>query len=271
MRAVWSFWSRPFSGRSWMLQHHEWASFALSCVVASRHYSDTLLVTDSDGARLFAALGVPFGEISTALDALGAVDPRHPNRDKLRAHRVACELGDPYVHVDGDVFLWAPLAPHVERAPVFCESIFSAGGIGHWAREVFERHGGSVPPSWGHGDSSLAGGILGGNDLETLHQWIDEAEAWEDDPRNSEAWQHLLEGHRWCLGMSEEPLVGSVCSARGVAPVGAFPRFGWRKPGVYEHFMGAGAKAAFGPHILQALRDVAPLLFERVTHHREAA
>jgi len=271
MRAVWSFWSRPFSGRTWQQPCHEWAAFALSCLAASRHYSDTLLVTDSDGARLFAALGVPYREISTVLDELGPVGPLHPNRDKLRAHRVACQLGDPYFHIDGDAFLWAPLPPHAERAPVFCESVFSAGGIAPPVRELFERHHGFVPPSWGRGDSSLAGGILGGTDLETLHQWVTEAETWEDDPRNAAAWTLVHATERWALGMSEEPLVGSVCAARGVTPLGLFPRFGWRQPGVYEHFMAAGAKAAHGPRILNALRDVDPVVFERVMAHREAA
>jgi hypothetical protein len=190
----------------------------------------------------------------------------------MRAHGVACELGQPYFHLDGDAFLWRPLPPHAERAPVFCENVFSRGGLSPWARRYFEERGATLPPSWDVGDSSLAGGILGGSDLETLSQWVREAEAWYDAPQNERAWSDLFREHRWVVGMGEEPLVGAVCAARGVLPVGLFPRFAWRERGVYEHLAGGSAKAAGGPHVLMALRDLDPGLFDRVMRHaREAA
>jgi hypothetical protein len=79
MRAIWSFWTEPFVGQRrgfWANPVQPLLSWALSLETARRHYPETALYTDSRGADLLVGrLGLEFGEVSTALDALGGTDP----------------------------------------------------------------------------------------------------------------------------------------------------------------------------------------------------
>ena len=79
MRAVWSFWTKPFAGchgNGWLTSRHHLLSWVLSFEAARKHYPRTALVTDSEGAELLAGkLGLEFTFISTALDGLRGEDP----------------------------------------------------------------------------------------------------------------------------------------------------------------------------------------------------
>ena len=73
MRAVWSFWSKPyFAGYSrWYTDWHHWLGWGLSLHTVSQFYPDTWLVTDDAGARiLIDYLQLPFARVSTELRKL---------------------------------------------------------------------------------------------------------------------------------------------------------------------------------------------------------
>jgi hypothetical protein len=55
MKAVWSFWSKPFAAHRhamWPSEKHHLCSWVLSVETARQHYPDTWLVTDNAGARM---------------------------------------------------------------------------------------------------------------------------------------------------------------------------------------------------------------------------
>jgi Family of unknown function (DUF6734) len=55
MKAVWSFWSKPFEAHrrfSWTSERYHLFAWVLSVETARRHYLDTWLITDDAGARL---------------------------------------------------------------------------------------------------------------------------------------------------------------------------------------------------------------------------
>src|ERR1039458_675758 len=72
MRAVWSFWSKPYKAHRegiWASQKHHLLSWVLSVATASVHYPDTELYTDDWGAWLLVdQLGLVFGKVSTDLN-----------------------------------------------------------------------------------------------------------------------------------------------------------------------------------------------------------
>jgi hypothetical protein len=153
VRAVWSFWSKPFlagTGWSWGSPFHHFLAWGLSLRLARAHYPETLLVTDTPGRALLAdALGLPFGSVSTALDQLADADPALWAVGKL----VAYSLQDaPFVHIDGDVFLWRPLPAAVAGAPAFAQhpEEFPAGKHGgpRDVEEAFARAGLGLPAEW---------------------------------------------------------------------------------------------------------------------------
>lgn len=121
LRAVWSFWTKPYRARSdtsWADDWYHWLAWGLSVHAARQHYPETVLVTDDDGARILVdALELPFAEVSTALNDLDA-DPDWWALGKLEAYR---RQAAPFVHIDADVFLWTPLKPALPAAPVFAQ------------------------------------------------------------------------------------------------------------------------------------------------------
>src|SRR5579863_3532555 len=122
MRAVWSFWSKPYKaykGRIWGEPRHHLLAWGLSLRLAQRQFPETMLVTDSEGkALLVDRLGLDFTHVSTELDHLRDADQGWWALGKL----VAYSLQDqPFVHLDTDVFLWRPLPAWLTAAPVFAQ------------------------------------------------------------------------------------------------------------------------------------------------------
>ena len=123
LAAVWSFWTPPYLASregSWAHDWFHWLAWGLSVHTAARSYPDTRLVTDTPGAHLLVdRLGLPFGDVSTALDGLQGADPGWWALGKLEAYR---RQEAPFIHLDTDVFLWRPLPEAVARAPVFAQN-----------------------------------------------------------------------------------------------------------------------------------------------------
>src|SRR5262245_28715199 len=103
MRAVWSFWSRPFQahkGRIWCKPLHHLLAWGLSLETARRYYPETVLITDRPGkALLVDRLGLPFVQVSTELDRLEHEDPGWWSLGKLVAYGMQDR---PFVHIDSD-------------------------------------------------------------------------------------------------------------------------------------------------------------------------
>jgi len=182
MRAVWSFWSRPYqagTGPGWRSPVHHLLAWGLSVRLARAHYPDTMLVTDTPGrALLTGELGLSFGTVSTALDDLSDADPRLWMLGKLVSYG---RQDRPFVHLDTDVFLCQPLPAALVAAPVFAQHpedcAASAPGRPRSVEEAFRSCGLALPPEWrwyrshpnGGGPGSPGGiyreancGILGG-------------------------------------------------------------------------------------------------------------
>jgi len=204
MRAVWSFWSKPYAGqkgRTWREPRHHLLAWGLSLRLAREHYPDTMLVTDSEGkALLVDRLGLDFAEVSTELDRLRGVDPGWWALGKL----VAYSLQDrPFVHLDTDVFLWRPLPPQLRSAPVFAQCperhAFGQGRCDPRQIELlFESHGLSAPVEWEWAISRETGwfrqencGIVGGNRVDFLRYYADTALRMVTDPVHAAAWSEV--------------------------------------------------------------------------------
>jgi uncharacterized protein DUF6734 len=206
MRAVWSFWSKPYKaykGRIWGEPRHHLLAWGLSLRLAQRLFPETMLVTDSEGkALLVDRLGLDFSCVSTELDRLRDADLGWWALGKL----VAYSLQDcPFVHLDTDVFLWRPLPASIIAAPVFaqCPERHSVEHAWCGPREIealFGRHGKSLPPEWewssSRGESSFREencGILGGNDIAFLRHYAGTAIRLVLHPEHAAVWEELPE------------------------------------------------------------------------------
>jgi hypothetical protein len=204
MKAVWSFWSKPYVfgyKANWASETHHWLSWVLSLETAGRHYPETCLVTDSNGAEILVdKLGLKFSQVSTELDALSEADPGWWSLGKLYAYNLQ---QDPFVHIDSDVYLWKRLPAHLESADVFTQNpeTFSDVGDAWYQPERVDRafHGteGRLPQEWQwyrqvhFAQRGECCGILGGQRTDFIHHYAEQALRFALDPANERAWQSL--------------------------------------------------------------------------------
>ena len=203
MRAVWSFWSKPFDvrhHRMWTSRRHHLLAWVLSFETARQHFETTALVTDDAGARMLVdQLGLPFDEVSTALNVLDDEDPLWWCLGKLYAYRMQTE---PFVHIDSDCFLWQPLPRRMLTADVLAQSPeqFAWDGATYYRPELLEpliqAERGWLPDElvWfmsQRGGSAVCCGIVGGNHLAFIRGYADRAIRIVEHPANQPIWRSL--------------------------------------------------------------------------------
>jgi hypothetical protein len=226
VRAVWSFWSKPFRqrrGSLWLSDYHAWLAWGLSVELAHRHYPDTLLVTDDDGAAILVdRLKLPFGSISLELNALRDHDPDWWALGKLYAYRLQTE---PFVHIDSDVFLWKRLPTALEAAAVFAQSpeAFDPDRDGHWyplrAVENTFRDTGWLPDAWRWYSARPAPlvapccGIVGGQRADVLREFAALGIRVAETPDNAPAWAAWGD-KGYCNVLIEQFLLNAVLEYR---------------------------------------------------------
>ena len=203
MRAVWSFWTKPFRShhhRVWLTERHHLLAWVLSVQTAKQRYSRTALFTDEEGARLLVDdLGLDFTDVSTGLDELRDADPEWWVLGKLWTYRAQKE---PFVHLDSDVFLWRRLPERLEQSLVFAQNPETFPFTDEsWYRPIqYDRGirlvGGWAPPEWcwyvsRGANTAICCGILGGNAVGFLAYYADLAIRMVDHPRNQAAWADI--------------------------------------------------------------------------------
>lgn len=228
MKAIWSFWTKPFNAHreyAWVSQKQHLLSWVLSLATARAHYPDTALYTDDDGVRLLVdGLGLEFGTVSTALNHLDSYDPGWWALGKIYAYRLQRE---PFIHIDNDVFLWKPLPPDLEAAPVLAQNPepFRLGASYYHPDEfefvlkVFQQ--GWLPPEWewyiqsGTWQRGECCGILGGNRVDFLNYVADLALRILDHPRNQAQLAGLSEKIEYMLLLEQYLLAACIDYHRG--------------------------------------------------------
>ncbi len=203
MRAVWSFWTKPFKAyyrSAWMSERHHLFAWILSLETAKKHYSKTCLYTDNEGARLLIdGIGLEFDHVSTELNVLDSNAPEWWALGKLYTYRSQTE---PFVHIDNDVFLWKPLPKRLESAPVFAQHpeyfsidwdykpeefiTFLKNIRGRWIPEEFEWYSSKIDVQKGENC-----GILGGNRVDFIQYYADAAMKLVEYPINQASWSLL--------------------------------------------------------------------------------
>jgi len=202
MKAVWSFWSKPYrAGNSmgWKDRFHHLLSWTLSVEVAQRHFSDTLLFTDDFGAKLLAEeLTLSFANVSTSLSCLDNYDPNWWAVGKVLTY---AQQKDPFVHIDSDVYLWKGLPQSLTNGQVIAQNpeYFDIGYSWYYPQkfEAMLHLGGFVPEAaqWyyrtGRNQKAFCCGIFGGSQMDFIRHYADTALQTLLHPRNAGIWTLL--------------------------------------------------------------------------------
>jgi hypothetical protein len=204
MRAVWSFWSKPFKAykkRVWREPQHHLLAWGLSLRLARQHFDSTMLVTDTAGkSMLVDELGLEFDEVSTDLDQLRNADTGWWALGKLFAYSIQ---DHPFVHIDTDVFLWKALPPSLTSAAVFAQCPEQHPLENAWCgprhiEYLFDRHKLSLPVEWQWASSRNTTwfreencGFLGANRVDFIRHYAQAAIRMVNDPANRGLWAEV--------------------------------------------------------------------------------
>lgn len=291
MKAVMSFWTRPIAaqfGRA-QLSRRDAMMWALSACLLRQHFARTQLITDADGARfLIDQLGLPFTEVSTALEALAGADPSFWALGKIHAYALQSE---PWVHVDHDLFLLRPLPsallarPLLGQCPESWQKRDQRNMLAYGRNEEVMAALPDLPPHFAAAarrptQTAVNVGIIGGHALQLLAEYCASILLILASPRNQAGIQHLKDTG---LGMSlifclEQWSLWALATARGIGLTYRFET-PWYHPQTiaaaqshgYLHLQG-GLKDQphFSAWVESQLRTEFPQSYDRVLH-REAA
>ncbi|MBT1695451.1 hypothetical protein KK083_01095 [Fulvivirgaceae bacterium PWU4] len=132
MKIIQSFWTMPmisgmesitnnrFSG-GWLDWKYHLMSWALSCLQLRTFYNEVELFTDLAGKRLLIdRLQLPYTKVHVVLDELNRYDPGLWALGKIRTFSLQ---RTPFIHVDGDVFIWQKFPARLTEAALVAQNL----------------------------------------------------------------------------------------------------------------------------------------------------
>lgn len=123
MKYIQTFWTAgqdPLGyGFGWSHPEYNLMSWALSCLSLREHYNNVELYTDSVGYHiLIEVLGLPYTKTHVVFDDFKCL-PHHWALSKIKTYSIQTE---PFIHVDGDVYISKPLPKYVENASLIVQN-----------------------------------------------------------------------------------------------------------------------------------------------------
>lgn len=180
MRIVQSFWSKPsfkhgnlnISDRNkggWTDKKYNYFSWALSCLQFRKYYDEVELVTDKQGYDLLInRLGLPYTHVNVVLDKLNDYHSDLWALGKIYAYSIQEQ---PFLHADGDIFIYEPFPVNISRAPLIAQN--REPGFSYY-NDVFDKilsRFEYIPDYFHHSRQkhqqivAVNAGIIGGNDI----------------------------------------------------------------------------------------------------------
>jgi hypothetical protein len=128
MKIVQTFWSAGATGQTlaikagWLGCEYHWMSWALSCLQFTKQYGAVSLVTDERGkAMLIDTLSLPYADAQIVLDERLK---NYPSAFWSLAKIVSFSMQqEPFLHVDGDFFVWHPFPEEIHQAAIVAQNL----------------------------------------------------------------------------------------------------------------------------------------------------
>ena len=123
MRIVQTFWTAhqdPLRhGFGWPHAEYNLMSWALSCLSLRQHYDEVVLYTDSAGKHvLIDELRLPYTDVHVVYDDFECL-PHHWALSKVKTYSMQSE---PFLHIDGDIYISRPLPESALTAPLVAQN-----------------------------------------------------------------------------------------------------------------------------------------------------
>jgi Family of unknown function (DUF6734) len=132
VRIVQTLWTKPvyegsigdrhqrFHG-GWLSKKYNYMSWTLSCLQFRKFYSNVELVTDIQGKKLLIdTLELPYTSVKVELDCLNHYPSTLWTLPKIYSYQIQKK---PFIHTDGDVFIWEKFKPQIESAQLCSQQL----------------------------------------------------------------------------------------------------------------------------------------------------
>ena len=221
MRIVQTFWTAgqdPLKHSfGWSHPQYNLMSWALSCLSLREHYDDVELYTDSAGYHiLIEVLGLPYTKTHVVFDDFKCL-PHHWALAKIKTYSMQTE---PFIHVDGDIYVPKPFPADIIDAPLIVQN--REIGTSYY-KEMMDRIltyptiriPDYVAENLGNGSlASYNMGFFGGCDMDFIQQYCHEAFRFmEDNHMNDSTCEH---SSVWCNIFFEQVLLAVLADREGI-------------------------------------------------------
>lgn len=224
MKIVQTFWSCDSKNlqelknfrSGWLSNCHHYMGWAYSCLQLGKFYDEVELVTDELGKQLLIdELELPYTSVKVILDDALADCPWHFwATSKIISYK---NQDKPFLHVDGDIFISKPFDKQIESAQIVSQNLESDFECYHVVMNEVKKINKYVPEEIladneiTHQILASNMGIFGGNDIDFIHKFADEAlkfsKAYYDFSNEKTLWhfncvfeQYLL----YCMAKKDE-------------------------------------------------------------------
>jgi hypothetical protein len=164
----------------WLSCEYHWMSWALSCLQAKSIFGSVNLVTDKAGKEIVVELlQLPYTNVSTALE--GKLDHYPPSLWALAKIYTYSTQTEPFLHLDGDVYLWQKPTQNVLDSPLLAQNLDKNLPFYAEILNQINDHLSFIPKSFSKNNYehpnvyASNAGLLGGHDLAFFKEYSRQA------------------------------------------------------------------------------------------------
>lgn len=164
-----------------------WMSWALSCLSLSKFYSVELYTNSAGKEILIDKLNLPYTKVHLDLDNYKICDEQLWSASKVFVYSLQ---ETPFLHVDGDIFIWQKFDQDFLESPIICQnSEFDSMGFYKAAYQNMVVNDFVVPPQmqelYGNGFTyGYNAGLFGGSDISFIKEYTKTAFELIDSNKN---------------------------------------------------------------------------------------
>lgn len=182
MKIIQSFWSgnqtKFTNNYGWYSYKYNWLSWVLSCIQLVKFHKDVELYTDKFGYDiLIKKLKLPYTKVHVVLDELNNYDSNLWAIAKIRTFQLQKE---PFIHVDGDVYVWESLSIKFEKSNLVAQNLEITTDYYRKGWESIHGQLDFLPTEMHNYNSKISNyacnmGIVGGNNLDFFKNYTNKS------------------------------------------------------------------------------------------------
>jgi hypothetical protein len=164
-----------FNG-GWLSRKYNYMAWTLSCLQLRKFYDRVELVTDAKGKQLLIdILKLPYTDVRVELDCLNHYSNSLWTLPKIYTYKIQKE---PFIHVDGDVFIWEKFSKDIESAQLCSQQLVIDHKPQYVAMEEIETHFKFIPDCIKKDKAENRilrisnAGLFGGNNLDFFKEFV---------------------------------------------------------------------------------------------------